>query len=531
MLFIQDGFTPGVFSGYFEMKAPRVLQKLLGVYKSINVINVLKIIPNIEALKKWRNIPLEAKIPSPGLFPWDFSQFGNIPFDPSLIFFIYFYDFINTYIFSTENVPEAIPALRNGDANDREEGDSGIDANSQGSCSSADLKSKEKRKEKKKKKSNNSSKLNDSHNRNKPGSSKMNDNPDASDKNDKSQDGKNKLGSSVRKGLVFEATKSPAERDDFEATGNEVYVSSKKSKKEFDEPTAHSSKNSTSPKQSNKREEGWKEVVRKSSVQTVSASESGVKKVSVPSNAISRVIGRGGSNINAIRGATGAHIEVEKQSKGQGERIITIKGSSEATKQAHSLIATLIKDPDVDILTMLPKTNKTMSSSTTLWDKTQIGTKKNAGKIVLVTQAVSSSSNIHQKVTQTVAPSVTQAGRFSTTSSIKLRGTVPLITARSNVVRLPISHATSTAPSRSTTTTKIITSSVNQTFAAKLTETSSNQVIVNAGHGMTSKSRTLGPPQSVAGPVSPQALPHSTANTQSSPNRNIRPTTAASAPP
>lgn len=49
------------------------------------------------------------------------------------------------------------------------------------------------------------------------------------------------------------------------------------------------------------------------------------KKVSVPPNAISRVIGRGGSNINAIRTATGAHIEVEKQSKCQGERIITIK--------------------------------------------------------------------------------------------------------------------------------------------------------------------------------------------------------------
>lgn len=66
-------------------------------------------------------------------------------------------------------------------------------------------------------------------------------------------------------------------------------------------------------------------MVRKSSVQAVSTTESGVKKVSVPLNAISRVIGRGGSNINAIRGATGAHIEVEKQSKGQGERIITIK--------------------------------------------------------------------------------------------------------------------------------------------------------------------------------------------------------------
>lgn len=126
-------------------------------------------------------------------------------------------------------------------------------------------------------------------------------------------------------------------------------------------------------------------------MQTVST-ESGVKKVSVPLNAISRVIGRGGSNINAIRGATGAHIEVEKQSKGQGERIITIKyvicicnkraffnnkflcrGSAEATKQAHSLIAILIRDPDVDILQMLPKANKTTTCALTLWDKTQIG--------------------------------------------------------------------------------------------------------------------------------------------------------------
>lgn len=121
------------------------------------------------------------------------------------------------------------------------------------------------------------------------------------------------------------------------------------------------------------------------------------KKVSVPLNAISRVIGRGGSNINAIRGATGAHIEVEKQSKGQGERIITIKyvinfkilkklryfvvevvfkfekfcfrGSSDATRQAHTLIAALIKDPDVDILQMLPKSKLTVVTSSS-WDKT-----------------------------------------------------------------------------------------------------------------------------------------------------------------
>jgi hypothetical protein len=78
---------------------------------------------------------------------------------------------------------------------------------------------------------------------------------------------------------------------------------------------------------------GWKEVVRKS------------KKVSVPSNAISRVIGRGGSNINAIRELSGAHIEVEKQSKGQGDRTILIKGSAEATRNAHTWITAIIASP------------------------------------------------------------------------------------------------------------------------------------------------------------------------------------------
>lgn len=46
--------------------------------------------------------------------------------------------------------------------------------------------------------------------------------------------------------------------------------------------------------------------------------------MSVPANAISRVIGRGGMNINAIRESSGAHIEVEKQ-KGQGERTVIIR--------------------------------------------------------------------------------------------------------------------------------------------------------------------------------------------------------------
>jgi len=62
----------------------------------------------------------------------------------------------------------------------------------------------------------------------------------------------------------------------------------------------------------------------------------------VPLNAISRVIGRGGSNINAIRASTGALIEVDNQSKGQGERIITIK----LVKHLNSII---IYDIDIKI--------------------------------------------------------------------------------------------------------------------------------------------------------------------------------------
>lgn len=52
-----------------------------------------------------------------------------------------------------ESVPS--PVNRSPEDPDREEGDSGIDANSQGSCSSNDVKAREKKKEKKKKKNNN----------------------------------------------------------------------------------------------------------------------------------------------------------------------------------------------------------------------------------------------------------------------------------------------------------------------------------------------------------------------------------------
>lgn len=46
-----------------------------------------------------------------------------------------------------------------------------------------------------------------------------------------------------------------------------------------------------------------------------------------------------------------------------------IRGSSDAMKQAHALIAALIKDPEADIVQMLQKSKLTMVT-TPSWDKT-----------------------------------------------------------------------------------------------------------------------------------------------------------------
>lgn len=472
---------------------------------------------------------------------------------------------------SGENTPGESP-MRNGETMDKEEGDSGIDANSQGSCSSNDVKAKEKRKDKKKKKSTNQSSKTDDSQESKNSSSSTKSHsasekdakerlterrPEPSSSNEVTSKS-NRNGSqqtNSRKGLlVFEASRHPADRDEFEATGNETYVSSKgkKSYMHFEGEATAKSSSSTSPKQSGKREEGWKEVVRKSSVQAVSSSESGAKKVSVPLNAISRVIGRGGSNINAIRGATGAHIEVEKQSKGQGERIITIKGSAEASRQAHMLIAALIKDPDVDILQMLPRTTKTVITSS-LWDKTNAAmtAKKNAKAANASTAHVPSSQGSTQKLPSALS-SITSSSRMPT--SIKMsttyspsvtRGTAPrLVAAAEKRVAAQMAANTKNTMSYTTAimtagrgTTKVVSTSSSQTFAAKLTETSAPMSVPVSQAAQMSKIRTsqnLNVPQlSSTAPTSPQSSnpPAMTTCTTTASPKHLRPQPTASAPP
>ncbi|KYO31947.1 ankyrin repeat and KH domain-containing protein 1 isoform A [Alligator mississippiensis] len=133
-----------------------------------------------------------------------------------------------------------------------------------------------------------------------------------------------------------------------EVTSNSLSTSTKSGPSPLSSPNGKLT--IASPKRGQKREEGWKEVVRRS------------KKVSVPSTVISRVIGRGGCNINAIREFTGAHIDIDKQKDKTGDRIITIRGGTESTRQATQLINALIKDPDKEIDELIPK-NRLKSSA------------------------------------------------------------------------------------------------------------------------------------------------------------------------
>ncbi|XP_053886136.1 ankyrin repeat domain-containing protein 17 isoform X4 [Malaclemys terrapin pileata] len=158
-----------------------------------------------------------------------------------------------------------------------------------------------------------------------------------------------------------------------------------------------------SPKRGQKREEGWKEVVRRS------------KKVSVPSTVISRVIGRGGCNINAIREFTGAHIDIDKQKDKTGDRIITIRGGTESTRQATQLINALIKDPDKEIDELIPKNRlKSSAANSKIGSSTPAATtavNNSLMGIKVTTVAVQSAS---QTATALTVPAISSASTHKT---------------------------------------------------------------------------------------------------------------------
>ncbi|XP_027759700.1 ankyrin repeat domain-containing protein 17 isoform X7 [Empidonax traillii] len=160
-----------------------------------------------------------------------------------------------------------------------------------------------------------------------------------------------------------------------------------------------------SPKRGQKREEGWKEVVRRS------------KKVSVPSTVISRVIGRGGCNINAIRECTGAHIDIDKQKDKTGDRIITIRGGTESTRQATQLINALIKDPDKEIDELIPKNRlKSSTANSKIGSSAPAATTAANSSLVGIKVTTVAASSASQPASTLSVPAISSA---STHKSIK----------------------------------------------------------------------------------------------------------------
>ncbi|XP_064628158.1 ankyrin repeat domain-containing protein 17-like isoform X2 [Lineus longissimus] len=176
----------------------------------------------------------------------------------------------------------------------------------------------------------------------------------------------------------------------------------------------------SSPVRGQKKEEGWKEVIRKS------------KKVTVPAAAITRVIGRNGCHINAIREVTGAHIEVDKQ-KGSGDKIVTIKGSADSTRQAHNLVASLIKDPDMELTEILPKTKNRpqpvgVSSSSSLQAQVPIGVFMMPVTTPQNGQVPSSHMNSLISIQSTTIHSVVQSSTVTQKTTLVTAGGTPVIT-------------------------------------------------------------------------------------------------------
>lgn len=91
-------------------------------------------------------------------------------------------------------------------------------------------------------------------------------------------------------------------------------------------------------------------------------------KLTIPAYAASRVIGKGGSNVNAVREATGAIIEINKiqESNKQAERTVLAKGTPEMVRYAMNIINYMIYDADVlvtDAIRTVLRGNLSVASS------------------------------------------------------------------------------------------------------------------------------------------------------------------------
>ncbi|XP_048399026.1 ankyrin repeat and KH domain-containing protein 1 isoform X10 [Stegostoma tigrinum] len=185
--------------------------------------------------------------------------------------------------------------------------------------------------------------------------------------------------------------------------------------------------NLTSPKRGQKREDGWKEVVRR-----VALTRS--KKLSVPASVVSRIMGRGGCNITAIQDVTGAHIDVDKQKDKNGERMITIRGGTESTRHAVQLINALIQDPAKELEDLIPRNHiKSVIANTRMGSTaaTTTASTATAGHRITVSM-MSSSATASLSTSSTSLQSINKSGKNIVSSNMRPTFSVSLPLAYSH---------------------------------------------------------------------------------------------------
>lgn len=192
-----------------------------------------------------------------------------------------------------------------------------------------------------------------------------------------------------------------------------------------------------------KREEGWKEIVRKS------------KKVMVPAAAISRVIGRGGCNINTVREVSCAHIEVEKQ-KGQADRGVIIKGTAESTRIAQQLIYALISESNKDLNEVIKKLGL---------QRPVVNATNNPSKYMSTSSSISSSSSSKSTYTNSTmhANPISSVGVWnnSTATNLATNPTSVRPQPSRSAVRSPAITPNYSVSNSIATTSYLITSAIN----------------------------------------------------------------------
>uniref|UniRef100_UPI00398E74BF ankyrin repeat and KH domain-containing protein 1 isoform X14 n=1 Tax=Pristiophorus japonicus TaxID=55135 RepID=UPI00398E74BF len=186
--------------------------------------------------------------------------------------------------------------------------------------------------------------------------------------------------------------------------------------------------NLTSPKRGQKREDGWKEVVRR-----VALTRS--KKLSVPASVVSRIMGRGGCNITAIQDVTGAHIDVDKQKDKNGERMITIRGGTESTRHAVQLINALIQDPAKELEDLIPRNHiKSVTANTRMGSTaaTTTASTTTAGNRITVSMMSSSAAASLSAPSSTSLQSINKPGKNIVSNNMRPTFSVSLPLAYSH---------------------------------------------------------------------------------------------------